>query len=131
MFSDAPVITDQNLWSKRNQKKNSSSGRLWDTLEESLYLSWTAFHSGKKIDDFYAEQKANASVLIGTIEPYVENVKDRPGDFLIHKQDGQVAYLYSTHIDLNHYVGKNITVLASPRPNHHFAFPAYYVLSVE
>jgi len=131
MFSDAPVIVDPNLWSKRSQKKGTPTPRIWDTIEESLYLSWTAFHSGKKIDDFYSEQTANASLLTGTIELYAESVKDRPGDFLLHRQDGSLAYLYSTQVDLNPYVGKKITVLAAPRPNNHFAFPAYFVLKVE
>jgi hypothetical protein len=130
-FSDAPVISDQNLWSKRFPKKTAGNPGVWDTIEESLYLSWTAFHSGKKLEDFYTEQKANASVLTGTIEPYTDGVKDRPGDFLLQKKDGPLAYLYSTHVDLSQHVGKTVTVLANPRPNNHFAFPAYYVLSVE
>src|SRR5579872_1646750 len=57
---------DPELWSKRTHKKDNLT--FWDTLEESLYLSWSAFHSGKKFDDFYAEQKANASVLTGKLE---------------------------------------------------------------
>ncbi len=130
-FADAPVNLDQNLWTKRSPKKQSGNPRVWDTLEESLYLSWTAFHTGKKVDDFYSEQMANASVLTGKVEPYTDPVKDRPGDYLLHKKDGQVAYLYSTHVDLTQYVGKQITLLASPRPNNHFAFPAYFVLKVE
>lgn len=130
-FSEAPVISDQNLWAKRAQKKKGGNPGVWDTMEESLYLSWTAFHSGKKLDDFYTEQKANASVLSGTIEPYTDGVKDRPGDYLLQKKDGQIAYLYSTHVDLSEHVGKSVTLLASPRPNNHFAFPAYFILSVE
>ncbi len=130
IFADAPVILDQNLWSKRS-KKQAQAAPLWDTLEESLYLSWTAFHSGKKIDDFYSEQRANAAVLTGTIEPYNDSVKERPGDFLLHIKDGQIAYLYSTQVDLASHVGKRVTLLASPRPNNHFAFPAYFVFSVE
>ncbi|MBI3508328.1 MAG: hypothetical protein HY069_01645 [Chlamydiia bacterium] len=133
LFSDAPVQLNPNLWQKRTQKKTEMTEpmRMWDTIEESLYLSWSAFHIGKKIDDFYAEQKANASVLSGTIEPYEHMVKDRPGDFILRVGDVPVAYLYSTHIDLEKYIGKEVTVQATPRPNHHFAFPAYFVLSVE
>lgn len=104
---------------------------VWNTLEESLYLSWTAFHTGKKIEDFYAEQKANASVLKGKIETYLDTIKDRPGDFLLSHSDGSYSYLYSTQVNLTEYVGKTVSVLASPRPNNHFAFPAYFVLTVE
>lgn len=129
LFADCPVNLDPELWSKRGAKKDSLS--LWDTLEESLYLSWTAFHSGKKIDDFYAEQKANAIVLSGQIEPYDYDVKNKPGDFVLRGPDAPIAYLYSTQIDLSKYAGKYAKLLVAPRPNNHFAFPAYYVLSVE
>ncbi|OGN63380.1 MAG: hypothetical protein A3E80_00040 [Chlamydiae bacterium RIFCSPHIGHO2_12_FULL_49_9] len=120
---------DPSLWSRRTRKKEG--GSLWDTLEESLYLSWTAFHSGKKLDDFYAEQRANAAVLKGVIEPYSLETKNRPGDYVLKGVDAPIAYLYSTHIDLEKYAGKTVTITASPRPNNHFAFPAYYVLTVE
>ena len=131
-FADAPVVLDPALWNKRSPKKMmSQSMRVWDVLEESLYLSWTAFHSGKKIDDFYSEQKANASVLSGTIQNYDETIKDRPGDFILSQDDGSLSYLYSTQIDLSEYVGKTVSVVASQRPNNHFAFPAYFVLSVD
>ena len=130
LFADAPVILDPNLWSKHS-KRIAGAPRFWDALEESLYLSWTAFHSGKKIDDFYAEQKANASPLSGMIEPYAEVIKDRPGDFLLRKEDGSIAYLYSTQVDLAQHLGKRVNLSVSPRPNNHFAFPAYFVISVD
>ncbi len=116
------------VFAKRAAKQG---GGFWDTIEESLYLSWTAFHSGKKMDDFYAEQKANASVLSGTIETYPNPVKNRPGDYVLKGTDAPIAYLYSTAINLEKFVGKQVTVLAAPRPNNHFAFPAYFVLNVE
>ena len=132
LFADAPIILDPNLWNKRSAKKPTTpSMHVWNTLEESLYLSWTAFHTGKKIEDFYAEQKANASVLKGKIETYLDTIKDRPGDFLLSHSDGSYSYLYSTQVNLTEYVGKTVSVLASPRPNNHFAFPAYFVLTVE
>ena len=132
LFVDAPVQIDPNLWGKRNQRREMTDAmRFWDTVEESLYLSWTAFHSGKKIDDFYSEQKANASVLTGKVEHYVHSVREKPGDYILRGSDSPIAYLYSTQVDLEKYAGKMVTVIASPRPNNHFAFPAYYVLSVE
>lgn len=129
LFADCSVKIDPELFSKRSVKRDCLS--FWDTLEESLYLSWSAFHSGKKIDDFYAEQKANATVLTGRIEAYDYDVKNKPGDFVLRGPDAPIAYLYSTHIDLSQHQGRQITLLAAPRPNNHFAFPAYYVLSVE
>lgn len=131
LFADGSVKLDSSLWSKRSSQKKELSG-FWDTLEESLFLSWTAFHSGKTFDDYYSEQKANASVLTGTIERYTYDVKNKPGDFILRgTEDAPIAYLYSTQVDLEKYAGKTVTLLASPRPNNHFAFPAYYVFSVE
>lgn len=132
LFINAPVIVDPNLWNKRPTKQETGGKpHTWSALEESLYLSWTAFHSDKKIDDYYMEQKANAAVLSGRLEPYTDSVKDRPGDFLLRNDQGILAYLYSTQIDLSQYIEQEVTVSVSPRPNNHFAFPAYFVLGVE
>ncbi|MBF8262911.1 MAG: hypothetical protein HW387_576 [Parachlamydiales bacterium] len=124
---------DPSLWGKKNQAKLDLTDRMrfWDTMEESLYLSWAAFHTGKKMDDFYQEQKANATIVTGKIENYDHAVKAKPGDYVLRGNDAPVAYLYSTQVDLEKYAGKNVTMLVSPRPNNHFAFPAYFVLSVE
>lgn len=110
---------------------NPSEMLSWNGIEESLYLSWTAFHAGRKMDDFYAEQKANATVLKGHIEPINRPVKQRPGDYVLRTNDAPVAYLYSTYVDLKQFEGQEVTLQVSPRPNNHFAFPAYFVLSVE
>lgn len=121
-----------NFFAKRKPKTTATGeNRIWDTLEESLYLSWTAFHSGKKLDDFYAEQKANSTVLVGKLEPYTNPVKEKPGNYILRGSSGPIAYVYSTHIDLEKYADQMVTMTASPRPNNHFAFPAYFVLSVE
>lgn len=131
LFADVPAKIDPELWSKRTAKKESSdSTRLWDAVEESLFLSWSAFHTGKRLDDFYAEQKANATVISGTLESYAHPIKNKPGNFIL-RGDAPIAYLYSTQVDLEKYVGKSVTLLVAPRPNNHFAFPAYYVLGVE
>lgn len=131
LFAENQVKVDPSLWSKRVVAKKENPG-FWDTLEESLFLSWTAFHSGKSFDDYYTEQKANASVLMGTIERYTYDVKNKPGDYILRgSEDAPIAYLYSTQVDLDQYEGKQVTLLVSPRPNNHFAFPAYYVFSVE
>jgi len=128
---DTAEQSHPHLIAKNHVKKPISEDTLWDTLEESLYLSWTAFHSGKKMDDFYIEQKANAIVLSGTLECYPNPVKDKPGNYILRDATGPTAYCYSTHVDLEKYVGQKVTVNASPRPNNHFAFPAYFVLSVD
>ena len=120
------------LFDNRNLKREMTpSMQMWDTLEESLYVSWSSFHTHKKMNDFYAEQKANATVLTGVIEEYPHKILDKPGDFVLKSRDMPIAYLYSTHVDLEKLKGKSVTLLAAPRPNNHFAFPAYFVLSIE
>jgi hypothetical protein len=108
-----------------------SESQFWSGIEESLYLSWTAFHAGRKIDDFYAEQKANAVQIKGVVELLNHPVKQRPGDYLLRSDAAPVAYLYSTSVDLKEFEGKEVTVQVSPRPNNHFAFPAYFVHAIE
>jgi uncharacterized protein YgiM (DUF1202 family) len=119
---------EQELFTPQNGQTDS---QFWGKIEESLYLSWTAFHSGRKIDDFYSEQKANSVVVTGLVEPINHAVKQRPGDYLLRSNETPVAYLYSTSVDLKQFEGKEVTLQVSPRPNNHFAFPAYFVLSVE
>ena len=133
LFQNEIVKSDPALWNKRSLPKANLTDRMrfWDTIEESLYLSWSAFHSGKKLDDFYQEQKANATIVTGKIENYDHPVKNKPGDYILRGPSAPVAYLYSTSVDLEKFAGKNVTMLVSPRPNNHFAFPAYFVLSVE
>lgn len=131
LFTDGSAKVDASLWNKRTKTDKENLG-FWDTLEESLFLSWTAFHSGKNLDEYYAEQKANATVLSGKVERYTYDVRNKPGDFILRgSEDAPVAYLYSTQIDLDKYEGKTVTLLASPRPNNHFAFPAYFVFTVQ
>jgi len=104
---------------------------VWQPLEESLYHLWAAINGEKSMEDFYAEEERAAMVLTGIVEPYNRPVKNRPGDFLLRNDSMPVAFLYSTRINLEKLVGQKISVLATPRPNHNFAFPAYFVISVE
>lgn len=130
LFSEVNI--DPKLFDKRQLKKEMThSMRLWDALEESLFVSWSSFHPNKKLDDFYKEQRANATIMTGTVVDYSHPIKDKPGDYILKRNDIPVAFLYSTHVDLEKYKGKTVSVIVSPRPNNHFAFPAYFVLSVE
>ncbi len=104
---------------------------IWEPLEESLFHLWTASKGEGSMETFYQEEKLNATLLTGIVEPYSRPVKNRPGDYLLRNENLPIAYLYSTRVNLDKLVGKKVKVLVSPRPNNHFAFPAYYVLSVE
>jgi hypothetical protein len=105
--------------------------KIWEPIEESLYLSWASMHRAKTIDDFYADQKLKSVTISGMLEAYADPVKNKPGDFVIKEKDVPVAYVYSTHINLHHLVGKRVNLVATERPNNSFAFPAYYVLEAE
>lgn len=105
--------------------------RAWLPLEESFYHLWVAVKGEKNIEEFYKEEKQNATVLSGIVEPYTRPVKNRPGDFILKCDNLPVAFLYSTRVNLEKMVGKKVTVVCLSRPNHHFAFPAYFVLNVD
>lgn len=105
--------------------------KVWESYEEALFLSWAAMHHAKNMDDFYADQKIKCQTVSGILEPYREPVKNKPGDFVLKDHDITVAYLYSTQVNLDEYVGKRVSLMVSPRPNNNFAFPAYYVMEVE
>ncbi|MEM8728150.1 MAG: SH3 domain-containing protein [Chlamydiota bacterium] len=105
--------------------------KIWEPIEEALYLGWSSMHHAKTMDDFYTDQKMKCQTVSGILEAYKEPVKNKPGDFILKEHDITIAYVYSTQVDLDRFVGKRVSLLVSPRPNHNFAFPAYYVIEVE
>ena len=105
--------------------------KAWEPYEEAMYLSWASMHHAKTMDDFYADQKMKSKTVSGILEAYREPVKNMPGNFIVKERDVTVAYVYSTHVNLEDYVGKRVNLIVSSRPNNSFAFPAYYVLEVE
>ncbi|MBS0616260.1 MAG: SH3 domain-containing protein [Verrucomicrobia bacterium] len=105
--------------------------KMWQPVEESLFLAWSTRNDERSKDEFYDEQRQNGQMITGVVEPYTSPVKQKPGDYLLRDKELPVAYLYSTHINLSDFVGKKVSVLVTPRTNNNFAFPAYYVLSVE
>ncbi len=105
--------------------------KMWQPVEESLFLTWSTRNDERTKAEFYDEQRQNGQVITGIVEPYTSPVKQKPGDFMLRDKEIPVAYLYSTHINLSDFVGKKVSVLVTPRSNNNFAFPAYYVLSVE
>ena len=106
--------------------------KMWEPIEQSLYLTWSSMHHSKTMDDFYAEERLNAHTIAGILEPFLEPVKNKPGNYLLKDQQGVIqAFLYSTHVDLNDFTGQSVHLTVSDRPNNNFAFPAYYVLGAE
>lgn len=105
----------------------------WLPIEKSLYEGWAKVNDNRSQDDFYDQQGDAAIALRGIIEPYNRVIKNKPGDYILVNQSNHlpIAYLYSTQINLQDKVGQEVTIYGSPRDNHSFAFPAYYVLKIE
>ena len=116
---------------RENDVSPTDRMKTWEHVEESLYLSWTSLHHAKNMNDYYVEQKLHATSISGILEAYPEPIKNKPGDFVVKERDIPVAYVYSTHVNLHHLTGKRVNLLVTPRPNHSFAFPAFYVLDAE
>ncbi len=136
LFSEISIEKDKKdkIAKKASFWKRSIPDKMktWASIEDSLFQAWSTFHPEKEVDDFYEEQKANALSFSGTIQTYNLVSKSKPGDYLLKNKDGiPIAYLYSTQIDLEKYVGKEVSMQISPRPNNNFALPAYFVHIIE
>lgn len=104
--------------------------RSWLSVEESLYVTWSTLRHGASLAEYYEEQQQSAVPLAGVLEAYAAAVRNKPGDFIIRDQHNvPIAYLYSTEINLDRFVGQKVSVRAVPRSNNNFAFPAYCVIS--
>ncbi len=105
----------------------------WEPKEAKQYEIWALNEEGSAdFDSFYMLQQQNAVMLEGILKPYHQSVKNRPGDYLLvnERTNLPIAYLYSTKINLQQYIGKKVNVRGAERPNNNFAFPAYYILSL-
>jgi hypothetical protein len=105
--------------------------KMWEHVEEALFLTWTNMNYNKNMQDYYQEQQITANVISGIVEAYNSAVKNKPGDFILRDKDIPVAYVYSTVVNLQDLVGKRVSLVATPRPNNNFAFPSYFVLDVK
>ncbi|MFT4553554.1 MAG: hypothetical protein ACI9S8_002194 [Chlamydiales bacterium] len=104
---------------------------LWGPIEKKLFLDWQLSNPQGKPTDYALEEKLNSVKLVGIVEPYTRAVKNKPGDYLLRLNNKTVAYLYSTKVDMQDKIGKEVAIVGSPRPNNHFAFPAYHVVTAE
>lgn len=105
--------------------------KTWRSVEEGLFAAWQQNHQEKSIDEFYEEQKIVATSVSGVLEAFTSPVQNKPGNYIVKNKNLPVAYVYSTSLDLEDYVGKEVTLIGSLRDNNNFAFPAYFVHEVE
>jgi hypothetical protein len=129
----APVITENKEAAHPVQTGLSSKMAAWLPIEQAHYEAWNSQNDPISMDEYYKNQAENAVSLKGTIEPYNKPVKNRPGDYLLVNSTTHlpIAYIYSTQVNLQERMGQEISLKGSIRDNHHFAYPAYYILSIE
>lgn len=111
----------------------SNKMAAWLPVEQSLYNEWAQLNENKTQEEYYQELSQSAVALKGIIEPYTRAIKNKPGDYILVNQSNHlpIAYLYSTQVNLQDKVGHEVTVYGASRDNHSFAFPAYFVLSID
>lgn len=105
----------------------------WIPIEQALYGNWARNQEEPTYQRFYEQQMGDIVTLTGILESYSRSVKNKPGDFLLVSSATNlpIAYLYSTSVNLQDKLGHVTTVHAVKRPNNNFAFPAYFVISME
>lgn len=132
-LTDTTVTTDnENVVKSAVKEPLVTKSTSWTPVEEQLFTTWNEQNGNQfTMEDFYTSQEDKLSTLSGMVEPYNRNVKNKPGDYLLvnPKTHLPIAYLYSTKVNLQEKVGKEVTIKAISRDNHHFAYPAYFVLS--
>ncbi len=111
--------------------KATEKMKMWEPVEEAIFLSSAFVNQSKDLQEYYEIQKTSAVPLTGILEAYNDPVKRKPGNYILRQNDVPVAYLYSTKVNLERFLGKKISLQASPRDNNNFAFPAFFVLSVD
>lgn len=121
---------------KQARIKTSPKVQGRESLEHSLFKVWADMQpqgNSKKLtlEAFYEEEQKKKQILIGEIDIYPHVVKNNPGDYLLKDKENTLAFVYATKIDLEKWIGKRVSIECLPRPNNHFAFPAYYVISIK
>ncbi|MDX8430404.1 MAG: SH3 domain-containing protein [Candidatus Algichlamydia australiensis] len=126
---DAIASAKQNDVSMQNACPERT--KVWEKVEEAIFISWSAMHHAKTMDDYYTDQKLNAKFISGVLELFSDPVGNKPGSHILKENGIPVGCVYSTHINLENLIGKRVNLQVSERPNNNFAFPAYYVLDSE
>lgn len=105
----------------------------WIPYEKALYERWKRPNTYASIEEFYRQQLNDTVSLQGIMEMYPHPIKNKPGDYILVDPGTRlpIAYLYSTRVNLNDYIQQEVIVHGLRRDNRNFAFPAYYVISVE
>ncbi len=101
---------------------------IWEANEESIFISWSNGDSSKTKEEFYEEEKMVSKSISGIVEVYSDFVKNKPGSYVLRDKEYSKAYLYSTKVNLNDFVGRYVNLTVVERPNNDYAYPAYFVV---
>jgi uncharacterized protein YgiM (DUF1202 family) len=133
--ASSPQLAQSSRSAGQQNSQNSLNNKMaaWVPVEEALYRKWSADNSNGSMDDFYNNQRRAPVLLKGILEPYTRVIKNKPGDYMLVDSANNlpIAFVYSTHVNLQDLLGKEVTLFTAPRSNNHFAFPAFFVLYVE
>ncbi len=117
-----------------NSNEMAMNGKMteWIPAEQRIYQQWAQENEGT-IEDFYADQQKDMVNLRGIVEVYDRPVRNKPGNYILVNQSNQlpIAFIYSTKVNLQNKIGEEVSINAVLRPNNNFAFPAYFVLSID
>lgn len=118
---------------KKKTSEMNARMALWIPVEISYYEEWAKKNGEQPIQNFYEEQRGSSHALRGVLEHYDRPVRNKPGDYLLVNRGNRlpIAYIYSTQVNLQELVGQDVTVEGVLRPNNNFAYPAYFIMSVE
>jgi len=125
LSSTIPLICEEEVMIASDRMK------VWEPVEEALYLSWAYRNEERSLEEFYQDERGRAITITGILEAYSDPVKKKPGDFLLKNKNVPIAYLYSTLVNLKELIDREVSLEVVGRENNNFAFPAYFVLSVE
>lgn len=105
----------------------------WVKAETAIFDEWSKQTGKTSPQDFYEDQKLKSFTIKGVVDAYNRPVKNKPGDYMLINSSSKlpIAFLYSTQVNLQNYIGHEVNVTVVPRPNFNYAFPAYFVISVD
>lgn len=129
-----PVQTQQPLTTVTPSKPSLSvKMAAWEPVEQSNYQIWAAQNGNASIEEYYQRQAEDAVSISGIVEAYSKPIKNKPGDFVLLNKTTHlpVAYMYSTKVNLQDYVGQEVTLQGAARDSRHFAYPAYFIISAQ
>lgn len=127
------AVTPNSDTSKKSPSDVPYNMAAWIPIENALFTTWSNATNNDSPTAFYQKQMDEAITLRGIIDPYNRPVKNKPGDFMLLNEANKlpIAFLYSTQVNLQNFVGHEVTIKVVPRNNSNYAYPAYFVLSIE